>query len=97
MVYRDTSYDHLFKRGVSEHFPVLFDDFGPLAWLIIKGQCWQGSSSNPKAVSSAGAIGLMQIMPKTAQDLGMTDPIDPEQSINGGVDQAFAAGEQYGR
>ena len=37
------------------------------------------------AVSHAGAQGLMQIMPGTQQDLGITEPFDPDQNIEGGV------------
>ena len=37
------------------------------------------------AVSSAGAEGLMQIMPETQKDLGVTEPFDAEQNIEGGV------------
>jgi membrane-bound lytic murein transglycosylase MltF len=85
MDYRSDIYDDIFKRKVAEHFPLLFDDFGPLAWLIIKAQCWQESSFNSKAISPAGAIGLMQLMPSTAQYLRIDDPFDPEKSIDGGV------------
>lgn len=41
------------------------------------------SSYNPNAVSSAGAIGLGQLMPKTAASVGVTDPRDPGQNIQG--------------
>ena len=43
------------------------------------------SGWNPKSVSSKGARGLMQLMPGTANMLGVEDPFDPEQNIGGGV------------
>jgi soluble lytic murein transglycosylase-like protein len=43
------------------------------------------SAGNPKAVSPAGAEGLMQLIPATAERFGVTDSKDPAQNIKGGV------------
>lgn len=43
------------------------------------------SSGNPRAVSRAGAKGLMQFIDSTARRYGIQDPFDPEQSIRGAV------------
>ncbi|NRB00307.1 MAG: lytic transglycosylase domain-containing protein [Rhodobacteraceae bacterium] len=43
------------------------------------------SSGNPTAVSSAGAQGLMQLIPATADRFGVANAMDPEQNIGGGV------------
>jgi soluble lytic murein transglycosylase-like protein len=43
------------------------------------------SAYNPRAVSRAGAMGLMQLMPSTARRYNVTDPYDPRQSALGGA------------
>lgn len=55
----------------------------PFSLLTAVGM--QESSFRADAVSKAGAQGIMQLMPKTAAGLGVTDSFDPEQNINGGA------------
>jgi soluble lytic murein transglycosylase-like protein len=53
------------------------------------------SSMNPRAVSPKGAMGLMQLMPGTAADLGVTRPFDIGQNVMGGAQQLQAMLTRY--
>ncbi len=52
---------------------------------VLSGLIQQESGFNPSARSSAGALGLTQLMPSTAASLGVAEPLDPAQSIEGGA------------
>ncbi|WP_449432839.1 transglycosylase SLT domain-containing protein [Pseudomonas putida] len=43
------------------------------------------SGYNPKARSAAGAVGLMQLMPDTAREMGVANALDPEDNVQGGA------------
>jgi membrane-bound lytic murein transglycosylase F len=69
-------YDAAIKAAAERHG---FD------WLLIASQIFQESRFDPDRESWAGAIGLTQLLPNTAWELGVEDPWDPAQNINGGV------------
>lgn len=69
-----SAYDDLFVRHASA---------AGWDWRLLAAQCYQESGFDPQAVSWAGAQGLMQLMPATATQLGVTNVFDPEQNISG--------------
>lgn len=54
------------------------------------------SGGNPRAVSRAGARGLMQLMPSTAAKLGVKNSFEPQQNVNGGSAYLDALLTRYG-
>jgi membrane-bound lytic murein transglycosylase F len=73
---RFTEWDETVKRYAREYG---FD------WRLIIAVMYQESRFDPEAVSWAGARGLLQVMPRTAEDLGFTELDEPEVGIHAGI------------
>jgi membrane-bound lytic murein transglycosylase F len=71
-----SSYDTIVKQHASR---IGWD------WRLISSVIYQESGFQPSEQSWAGARGLMQLMPATASELGVTDITDPRQNIKGGT------------
>ncbi|HEY0079389.1 MAG TPA: transporter substrate-binding domain-containing protein [Pyrinomonadaceae bacterium] len=69
-------YDELMKR----YAPELNWD-----WRLLASQAYQESRFKPEARSWAGATGLLQLMPRTAKEFGVQNPLDPEDNVRGAV------------
>ncbi len=71
-----SDWDELTRRYAEEY------DFD---WRLILSQMYQESRFDPEAVSWMGAMGLMQIMPRTAEEIGLQPVTEPEIGIHAGV------------
>lgn len=74
------------EGGVISHYDGYFQQYSATIrwdWRLMAAQCYQESTFDPQARSWAGACGLMQIMPATADHLGLprANIYDPEQNI----------------
>ena len=72
----NNAYDEIIRKAAQHHGV----DFA-LVKAVIKAE----SAFNPNAISSAGAQGLMQIMPSNFKSLDLDDPFDPEHNISAGT------------
>ncbi|MBX3111474.1 MAG: lytic transglycosylase domain-containing protein [Fimbriimonadaceae bacterium] len=63
---------------------------------LFQGLVQQESDFNSRLVSSAGAMGLAQLMPATARALGVDDPFDPRQNLEGGAKYLSQMLKQFG-
>lgn len=69
-----------------EHFRTLIDQAAQrysVDAALLSAVVEVESAGNPRAVSRAGAQGLAQLMPATARELGVQDPLDPAQNLDG--------------
>ena len=74
------------ENGIISHYDSYFQRYAATIrwdWRLMAAQCYQESTFDPQAHSWAGACGLMQIMPSTADHLGLprSSIYDPEQNI----------------
>jgi soluble lytic murein transglycosylase-like protein len=63
---------------------------------LVKAVIAAESHFDPKAVSRKGALGLMQLMPQTAEKLGVEDALQPDQNVQGGTRYLRAMLDRYG-
>ena len=80
----------MMAHGVISHYDHLFKRYGRQNgwdWRLIAAICYQESTFDPHARSFAGALGLMQIMPATADHLGLPRHLmtDPERNVEAGT------------
>ncbi len=80
-------YEKIIKRAAKQYG---FD------WRLIAAVIYQESHLNPRARSHRGVRGLMQLTKTTAQEMGVTNRLDPEQSIMGGVGYLKKLYRRYG-
>ena len=68
-----------------DHLIETYSEKNGLDSAFVKAVIKQESGFQPKVTSSCGAMGLMQLMPATANSMGVKDAYDPEQNIAGGT------------
>jgi len=83
------------QNVVRQHIGVTATRFG-VDRNLVDAVAWQESRYNPHAISTAGAIGVMQLMPGTARQLGVRNPHDVEQNVVGGTAYLRQQLERFG-
>jgi soluble lytic murein transglycosylase len=63
---------------------------------LVKAVIAAESNFDPEAVSRKGARGLMQLMPATAEELGVEDPLEPTDNVRGGTRYLRSMLDRYG-
>lgn len=99
---RDNSFRSVLKNGISgisEDMDTIFEEAAARFNIpsgLIRAVAKAESNFNPRAVSHAGAMGVMQLMPGTARSLGVSDPYDARQNIMGGAKYLKENLERFG-
>ena len=83
------------QNAVRQHIQVAATRFG-VDRNLVDAVAWQESRYNPRAISTAGAVGVMQLMPDTARQLGVRNPHDVEQNVIGGTAYLRQQLERFG-
>ena len=81
------SYDDLIRLASRRH---------GVPAALVKAVIHAESAFNPRAVSSKGAMGLMQLMPATAQEMGVAKPFRASQNVQGGTRYLRSLHDRYG-
>lgn len=84
------------SRSEIDNLITKYSDKNGLDEDFVKAVINQESGFNPNATSHCGAMGLMQLMPATAQGLGVTDAYNPEQNIQGGTKYLKGLMDRFG-
>ena len=74
--YNEDQYDHVISEASNKH---------GVPFSLLKALIKTESDFNPMAISSAGARGLMQLMPENIKTLKIKNPFDPKENIMGGT------------
>ncbi|UCE41404.1 MAG: transglycosylase SLT domain-containing protein [Candidatus Aminicenantes bacterium] len=76
----------------------LFKKYGEMYgvdWMLVEAQAFQESGLNPDVRSRAGAVGLMQLLPSTAEWMGFDEHLSPENNVHAGVKYLKYLMDQY--
>jgi len=83
----------------TDRYRLLIEHYSHLNGLdadLVKAVVYTESGGDARALSPQGAAGLMQLMPATARDLGVTDPFDAEQNLSSGTRYLRALLNRFG-
>lgn len=85
---KNLKFDEMFNSMIDEDLESIFQDVSKEYGVdvnLLKAVAQAESGMDPNATSWCGAMGIMQLMPTTAQSYGVTNPYDARQSITGGA------------